>query len=152
MRRLRSGSSPCWLLLSLLLAHAPVHAEIYKCTDAQGHTRYSDTPCGPAATVIVPEAAPPPPADAGVRRDRTERLLRAWDEENAQREQAEAEAQAARDEAASKCQQARNRVRYLTEAQALYRLDEAGNREVYSFAERAQAEEQARAEVARWCR
>jgi hypothetical protein len=39
----------------------------------------------------------------------------------------------------------------MTQARAHYRLDEDGNRVVLSFAERAAAEEQARAAVERWC-
>ena len=83
--------------------------------------------------------------------DRTQRLLRAFDAENAERRQAEAEARTAREEAVKHCEQARNRLRFLTEARSLYRLDEDGNRVVFSFEEREQSEQQARTEVAKWC-
>lgn len=137
------------LLLCVALA---AQAEIYKCTDAQGKTQYSDADCGDDATLFVPEAAPAPAGDAQQRMDKTQRLLRAYEAENAERQRAEAEARTAREQASRKCEQARNRLRFVTEARALYRLDEDGNRVVFSFEEREQTEQQARAEMERWCR
>ena len=135
----------------LLCAALPAQAEIYKCTDAQGKTQYSDQPCGDGATLFVPEAAPAPAEDSEQRMDKTQRLLRAYEAENTERKRAQAEARTAHEEASKNCEQARNRLRFLTQARSLYRLDEDGNRVVYSFDEREQSEQQARAEVARWC-
>ncbi len=149
---MRCTGTPALSLLLMSMTCASASGEIYKCTDAQGSTVYGDEPCGEGATVIVPEAAPAPALDAAQRRDRTQRLLRAYEVENAERQRAKADARTAREEAAMHCEQARNRLRYLTEARALYRLDKDGNREVYSFEERARAEQQAHAELARWCR
>jgi hypothetical protein len=42
-------------------------------------------------------------------------------------------------------------LRNISQARALYRLDEDGNRIVLSFEERAAAEERAQAAVERWC-
>ena len=140
------------IVMALLLCNAAtVHADIYKCTDAQGKTQYSDEPCGDGATLFVPEAAPAPAVDAEQRMDKTQRLLRAYEAENVERKRAEAEARTAREAAIKNCEQARNRLRFLTQARSLYRLDEDGNRVVYSFEESEQSEQQARAEVARWC-
>jgi hypothetical protein len=139
--------------LAVLLSTAlPVHAEIYKCTDAQGKTQYSDAPCGDGATLFVPEAAPAPAGDAQQRMEKTQRLLRAYEAENMEQERAEAEARDQREQAAKNCEQARNRLRFVSEARSLYRLDEDGNRVVFSFEEREQSEQQARSEVERWCR
>lgn len=140
------------MVAQLLCVAVPAQAEIYKCTDAQGKTQYSDAPCGDDATLFVPEAAPAPAGDAQQRMDKTQRLLRAYEAENAERQRAEAEARTAREQASRKCEQARNRLRFVTEARALYRLDEDGNRVVFSFEEREQSEQQARAEMERWCR
>ncbi len=140
------------IMMALLLCNAAtVHADIYKCIDAQGKTQYSDEPCGDGATLFVPEAAPAPAVDAEQRMDKTQRLLRAYEAENTERKRAQAEARTAREEASKNCEQARNRLRFLTQARSLYRLDEDGNRVVCSFEEREQSEQQARAEVARWC-
>ena len=103
------------------------------------------------AISFVPEAAPAPAEDAEQRMDKTQRLLRAYEAENTERKRAQAEARTAREQAVKNCEQARNRLRFVTEARSLYRLDEDGNRVVFSFEEREQREQQARAEVARWC-
>lgn len=138
-------------LLVFLLACTPLHAEIYKCTDARGNTQYSDEPCGGHATVFVPEAAPAPAGDAAQRLDKTQRLLRAYDVENVERQRKETEARTARAESKKNCSRARDHLRNITQASALYRLDQDGNRVALSFEERAASEEQARAAVARWC-
>ena len=138
-------------LFVVLLGCTPLQAEIYKCTDAQGDTQYSDEPCGGNASVFVPRAAPAPAGDAAERADKTQRLLRAYDVENAERQRNSAAAHAAREEAEQKCTRARDRLRGVTQARALYRLDEDGNRVALSFEERAASEEKARTAVARWC-
>ena len=85
----------CLLLPVVLLISTPLQAAIYKCTDAQGDTQYSDTPCGDHASVFVPRVAPAPAGDEAQRLDKTQRLLRAYDIENAER-QREADASAYR--------------------------------------------------------
>ena len=138
-------------LLVVLLGCTPLQAEIYKCGDAQGETQYSDKPCDGNASVFVPRAAPAPAGDAVERADKTQRLLRAYDVENAEQQRKAAEALAAREEAEQKCTRARDRLRGVTQARAVYRLDDEGNREVLSFEERAASEEKARAQVEHWC-
>ena len=138
-------------LLVVLLGCTPLQAAIYKCADAQGETEYSDEPCGGNASVFVPKAAPAPAGDAAARADKTQRLLRAYDIENAEQQRKAVEALAAREEAEQKCTRARDRLRGVTHARALYRLDDEGNREVLSFEERAASEDKARAQVDRWC-
>ena len=138
-------------LLLVLFASAPLQAAIYKCADAQGETSYSDEPCGGNASVFVPKAAPAPAGDAAERADKTQRLLRAYDVENAAQQREEEEVLAARKEAEENCTRARDRLRGVTHARALYRLDDEGNRVVLSFEERAASEEKARVAVARLC-
>ena len=138
-------------LFVVLLVCTPLQAAIYKCTDAQGDTQYSDEPCGDDTTVFVPRAAPAPAGDAAERMDKTQRLLRAYDVENAERQRQETAARTAQAEAEKNCVTARDRLRNISQARALYRLDEDGNRVVLSFEERAAAEERAQAAVERWC-
>lgn len=135
----------------VLLVCTPLHAAIYKCTDAQGDTQYSDEPCGDTTTVFVPRAAPAPAGDDAERMDKTQRLLRAYEVENAERQRQQAAARTARAEAEKNCVTARDRLRNISQARALYRLDEEGNRIVLSFEERAAAEERAQSAVERWC-
>jgi hypothetical protein len=139
-------------LLVVLLGCTPLQAEIYKCTDAQGEMQYSDKPCGSNASVFVPSAAPAPAGDAAERTDKTQRLMRAYDVENAEQQRKAAEALATREEAEQKCTRARDRLRSVTQARAVYRLDDEGNRVVLSFEERAASEEKARMAVAWWCK
>ena len=138
-------------LFVVLLVCTPLQAAIYKCTDAQGDTQYSDEPCGDDTTVFVPRAAPAPAGDAAERMDKTQRLLRAYDVENAERQRQETAARTAQAEAEKNCVTARDRLRNITQARALFRLDEDGNRVVLSFDERAASEQQVRAAMERWC-
>ncbi len=54
MKRLRTGATA--LAASTMLAigavAAPAVAQVYKCTDAAGHTVYADAPCGPVAAPL----------------------------------------------------------------------------------------------------
>lgn len=138
-------------LLVVLFASAPLQATIYKCADAQGETEYSDEPCSGNASVFVPNVAPAPAGNAAERADKTQRLLRAYDVENAAQQREEEEVLAARKEAEENCTRARDRLRGVTHARALYRLDDEGNRVVLSFEERAASEEKARTQVEHWC-
>jgi hypothetical protein len=101
--------------------------------------------------VFVPRAAPAPAEDAADRADKTQRLLRAYEVENAEQQRRAAEVLAAREEAEQKCSRARDRLRGVTQARAVYRLDDEGNRVVLSFEERAASEEKARTQVEHWC-
>jgi hypothetical protein len=139
------------LTLLLLLACAPLHAAIYKCSDDHGDTQYSDVPCGSNRSVFVPRAAPQASGDTAQRLQKTQRLLRAYELENAAEQREAASARAASREAEEKCSAARARLLGITQARAVYRLDEEGNRVLLSFDERAATEEKARAAVAHWC-
>ena len=90
-------------LLVALLVCTPLQAAIYKCTDTQGDTQYSDEPCGDDTTVFVPRAAPAPAEDAAERMDKTHRLLRAYDVEKAERQRQETAARTTRAEAEKNC-------------------------------------------------
>lgn len=139
------------VLLVILLGCTPLQAAIYKCTDARGNTQYSDEPCGNNSTMFVPKPAPAVAGDAAERMDKTQRLLRAYEVENAERQRQETAARTARAKADKNCVSARDRLRNITQARALYRLDEEGNRVVLSSEERTASEQQARAAVAQWC-
>ncbi len=139
------------VMLVMLLGCMPLQAAIYKCIDVQGNTQYSDEPCGNDSTVFVPKPAPAVAGDAAERMDKTQRLLRAYDVENAERQRQETAARTARAEAEKNCVTARDHLRNITQARALYRLDEDGNRVVLSSEERSVSEEQAHAAVQRWC-
>jgi hypothetical protein len=136
---------------SLLLVCSGAGAEIYKCTDAQGKTRYGDQPCAGDAVIITPRPAPAVSEDTAGRMDKTQRLLRAYAAEHEERRRAEAEQHAAQEQRKHNCARAQAYERGVTRASRVYRTDESGQRTDLSFEERAAAEAKARAEVARWC-
>lgn len=140
-----------YLGVLLLLAGGPATAQIYKCTDAQGKTRYADKPCSDSAVIITPEKAPPVSEDSLQRMNRTQRLLRAYEAEDAEERQKEAAGKAEKLQRRQKCAQAREYQRGVTQASRVYAYDEAGQRYDLSDEERTAEENGARKEVQRWC-
>jgi hypothetical protein len=136
--------------LALLVSGSAV-AEIYKCIDARGATRYSDKPCAGSAVIITPETAPVISEEAAGRMDRTRRLLRAYEAEHEEERRAEAEQQAKLEQRKGNCARAQAYERGVTQASRVYRTDESGQRFDLTTEERAATEARARAEVARWC-
>ena len=139
------------LLFAGTAASTTASAAIYKCTDAQGATRYADKPCADNAVIITPKPAPAVSEESTSRRDKTQRLLRAYEAEHEETQRAEAEEKATRERRTRNCALARNYQRSVTQAGRLYRTDAAGERIGLSDAERAATEASAGAEVARWC-
>ena len=148
MRLVRSGL----LLFTLLsLAWLPAAAEIYKCTDGAGAVQYADKPCAGRATIITPAAAPEVDTHVAGRRQRTEKLLHAYDEERAEAQRAQAEAEAALQKRRRECTRARDFLAQVTRAGSIYRVAEDGSRVNLDAAERATVLAKARADVAHWC-
>ena len=134
-----------------LLVTTGVPAEIYKCTDAQGRTRYGDKPCAGSSVIITPKPAPVVSEDSVGRMDKTRRLLRAWEAEHEEVRRAEAEQKAEQEMRKRNCVRAKNYERGVTRSSRVYRTDDTGRRIDLTDEERAATEAQARAEVARWC-
>jgi response regulator RpfG family c-di-GMP phosphodiesterase len=139
------------LFTLLSLASLPATAEIYKCTAGSGAVQYSDKPCAGRSTIITP--APAPAADAHVieRRQRADKLLRAYDAEHAEEQREQAEAAAALQQRQQKCNGARDWLARVSRASTLYRLAEDGSHVNLDDAEHAAALAKAEADVARWC-
>jgi hypothetical protein len=134
-----------------LVVSSGVTAEIYKCSDAQGKVRYGDKPCAGSSVIITPTTAPAVSEDAAGRMDKTQRLLRAYEAEDAEVRRAEAEQKAEAEKRTLNCTRARHYERGVTQASRVYRTDEAGQRIDLNDEERAATEKSARAEVERWC-
>lgn len=139
------------LAVLALLVSSGIAAEIYKCVDARGATRYSDKPCAGSTVIITPEPAPVVSEDTAGRMDRTQRLLRAYEAEHQDERQAEAEQQARQEERKRNCARAQAYERGVIQASRVYRTDESGQRFDLTTEERTATEAKARAEVARWC-
>jgi hypothetical protein len=141
----------CLIFVVALLTSTNGLAEIYKCSDAQGNVQYADKPCAGESSVITPRSAPKVDENSEQRMQKTQRLLRAYQEENIQKKEQQAEARAEKQERKRNCASARDRYQRFLQASRVFRLDEEGNRVVYTDAERAQSTEHARLEVERWC-
>ena len=122
------------LLACLLCAAiaAPAFAALYKWTDAQGRTVYSDQP--PSTDVKTEQLrAHPPPANPNAAKELAQRQA---DYQKRQKDSADAAAKGDKDRAdAAKhteiCAQAKGQLRQLSENQILiYRYNEKGDREV----------------------
>jgi len=143
----------CGLMLSTLLSLAwlPAAAEIYKCTDSHGAVQYSDKACAGQSSIITPAAAPEIDAHVTGRRQRTDKLLRAYDAEHAEAQRAAAEAEAALQQRRRECSKARDWLARITYARGLYRMAGDGSQVDLNDTERAAVQARAEADVARWC-
>ncbi len=148
MRLMRYGLT---LFTLLSLAWLPADAEIYKCTDAGGAVQYADKPCAGQATIIKPAVAPAVDAHVAEHRQRTDKLLRAYDEEHAEEQRAQAEAEAALQQRHRECTRARDWLTRVNYARGLYRVAEDGSQVDLNDAERAAVLAKAEADVAQWC-
>jgi hypothetical protein len=107
------------LIILLSIGVSGVHAEIYKCEDADGNLEYRQTPC-PAAKPLASEA--PPAEEAAVVIEERQPLPLRSDEEveackSPLRDQIdEIEAEMLRGYAADDAEQFKQRLRVLTEA------------------------------------
>ena len=140
------------MLLTLLsLVYLPAAAEIYKCTDGSGAVQYGDKPCTGNSTIITPAAAPDVDAHVAERRQRADKLLRAYDEEHAEAQRVQAEAEAALQKRRQACTRARDWLARVTMASTLYRVDEDGSHVNLNDAEHAAVLAKAEADVATLC-
>jgi hypothetical protein len=139
------------LLTLLSLAWLPAAAEIYKCNDAGGAVQYGDRPCAGRFTIITPAAAPEVDVHVIERRRRADKLLRAYDEEHAEEQRAQAEARAALQQRRQQCNRARDWLARVTSASTLYRVADDGSHVNLDDAERTALLAKAEAEVAHWC-
>jgi Skp family chaperone for outer membrane proteins len=118
-------------LLGAALASSAA-AALYKWTDAQGRTVYSDQP--PSTSVKSEQLrAPPPPANPNAAKELAQREA---DYRKRQTENAEAAAKSEKEredgaKRAEACAQAKGQLKQLGESQlAIYRYNEKGEREV----------------------
>ena len=102
---------------ALLVSHSAA-AEIYKCTDEQGNTRYVDKPCAGRSVIFTPTPAPVISEDASGRMDKTKRLLRAYEAEHEEEQRAEARRALEQQQRTKKCVPMRNIMNKTSRTQA----------------------------------
>jgi hypothetical protein len=118
-------------LLAVVLPSSAA-AALYKWTDAQGRTVYSDQP--PSTSAKTEQLrAPPPPANPNAAKELAQREAE-YRKRQTESEEAAAKADKERGNVAKRaeaCAQAKNQLRQLGESQlAIYRYNEKGEREV----------------------
>jgi hypothetical protein len=130
-------------------------AGVYKWVDEQGRVHYGERPPEriQAQEMQIKEAPPDvsPIEDEAGRRDKEQRLLRAFDEERAQKKELQQKSREEQEKRQRNCALARDRLRRYQNASSLYNLDKQGERRTLSDAERSASEQRAQQDVARWC-
>ncbi len=146
-------------LLALLVSVAPLsagYAGVYRWVDEQGRVHFGDRPPPKSSSENVdikndPSPGAPAP-NAEERRDKQQRLLRAWEEERQQRKEASAKAKEDKKRQKQRCAVARDRLRTYKDASYLYDLDKDGNRKVISDADKQRAIRELEEAIKRHCR
>lgn len=121
------------LFLALVLPAAPVHADLYRWTDANGQVHFSDSKPGQEKgmqTIETPKPRSPDNAPAGDDRNMLERQKRMADilqQENAERDAAKRRDDAAKAEHLHRCNQLRD-LQSRTDGRPVYQLDANGER------------------------
>jgi len=133
------------LALALAAAPAPAPAQMYKCVDAKGVTRYTDSPA-PGCKEVAIRASPP---ISGAIQAPSEDLAR--QDAEFRRRQLERERNAERDRAtlAQRCIEMRREYATLAHARRVVRYNEKGEREDLDDGAREQRVAQLQREMAR---
>lgn len=140
-----------WTILLSLCSTAVLAQGVYRWVDEQGNVHYGDKPHGIEADEVKirrPDPSEAPSSSGTVDR---ERLLRALEAERLERAEQRATRERERAERERRCFQARDELRRLETASALYELDNQGQRRILSDAEHSQALAKARGQVEQWC-
>jgi hypothetical protein len=135
----------------MMLVSVHVSAEIHKCIGEDGGVQYQGRPCDDTSTSFKPLTKPSGSASPDQRLDKTRKLLRAYEDERRQQRDQQAREKAEKAERQRNCNHARDRLRNISAAGNLYRMDENGKRIVLTDTERDRAIEQARQEIAERC-
>jgi hypothetical protein len=141
------------LVVAACLVGAAQAGKVYRWVDEAGKVHFGDRPLANDAEQVElrRQSAPAAPADSAHRKEKTRRLLRAWEEERRiEAEQKQAAKQKAQ-EREQRCHRARHELRDLEAGGLFYELDEQGERRYWSEAEVRAEQERWREEIARWC-
>lgn len=139
--------------LMLLMLAPMVQAEIYKWVDERGNVHYGERPHGAQAEELKIRNQPGKTraADPQQRLEKQKRLLQGYErkrrEDSKQREEADKKAA----EKKQACSQTRDRLQAYEESQYLYRLDENGERQILTDAERAAETDRLRTDIKQYC-
>ena len=127
------------LFAALLVVASTCRAELYQWVDEHGQTHFADRPQHSQPHEIAVRSAPALQPDSAQRRDKTRRLLNAFQLERQQQREEKAKRQEETQQRRRNCVRARDNLRQSSEAGSIYRLDDSGNRIYLSEPERAAA-------------
>lgn len=143
--------------LTVLLATAPMAAEVYRTVESDGTVSYSDRPEGADAKlvhVVTHEPPAPPPAtqaNSGAKTPSTAPSADSADGQSKQNAAPEPTAAEKAEQRQKNCKIARERVERYSTAHRLYRTTPDGEREYLNDAEIDEARARAAADVETWC-
>lgn len=149
------------LTLALVLG-APVQAQLYKWVDSNGRVQYSDKPPPAGATKEKklnipknpPAAVPAAPAagdqPAGPRTAAEKEMD--FRKRKVEEEQSKQKSEAAEKENQERCISAQSQLRNFEEAGRVYTMNEKGERQYYDDEARMRGIEQARQDMAKYCK
>lgn len=129
------------ILLGLVLPTLTAHAAVYKYTDANGRTIYTDKPRGEhdKAMALRP-AKVSSDAEADIRKVRARTVSEAFEAEDAEREQERAKSQNEAQKRRQACNQLRDELENVRRAGGVYQRDAQGERQYLSNQDRAKYE------------
>lgn len=144
-----------WMgLLLVLWAGTALAGGVYKWVDANGGVHFGERPPPGAQSQEMPmQVAPIAPSndDEAARDEKRQKLLNAFDQDQAQ-QQAQAQQQKQQEAVrARNCAIARDRLRGLTDSNRIYTLNADGTRHYYNDSQRSAAIQSARSAVDQWC-
>ena len=138
-------------------------AEIYKCIDADARVSYSDKPCKGKSIIFKTKAGPKTSSkvkskarqkvneSVDARKQKTQRLLRAYEAEREQKKEEAAVLKAEKEQRQKNCSRARSNYQKFLGAARVFLTDKEGKRVDFSDEERADATARAKANIERWC-
>lgn len=139
------------LVIMIMLAGSPLHAEIYKWVDENGQVHFTQHPPEQEATVITPDVNSKVNKTSSKRQKEIQRWLNAQEAEQQQINKKEHERKQNDAESRKKCAEARDMLRTYEQSSGVYRLDEQGNRKFGNKKDKHNALVWARAQVEKWC-
>jgi len=126
--------------------------KVYKWVDDDGNTHYGDAaPAGHSEEIRL-RKTPTVEASVNTRRDRTERLLKAFQQDRADKAEGRQAAAETQKKRKANCATAKDTHYSYVRSGTIYTLDEQGNRVFLNDNEYANALAQAQKAIDKWCK
>ena len=141
-------------LLACLIC-PPLHAAVYKWTDEHGRVHFSDRPVAEDAKPVEIRSRSPQGGSGGPvtpeRKELRQRMLDSYEQDRADKREAQKKARQAKDERKKKCLNARARYDEYSTAGSIYNYLESGEREYLDKSQRERFIAKLKADIDRYC-